>query len=100
MLPARSEDGLGFDILSFEKVGEDYCEKYIEVKATTGAKNKPFDVTANEVEVSEEKGQQYSIYRFYGLSGTAKEIRYYECRGPIEDNFTLEATAFKAYYKG
>lgn len=93
-------DGLGFDILSFEKVGEEYREKYIEVKSTTGAKNKPFDITANEVEVSEEKGQQYSIYRFYGLSGTAREIRYYECRGPIRDHFALEATAFKASYKG
>ena len=51
-------------------------------------------------EVSEEKGDQYCVYRFYGLSSTAKEIRYYECRGAIKDNFTLEATAFKAYYKG
>ncbi|MBR5874735.1 MAG: DUF3883 domain-containing protein [Oscillospiraceae bacterium] len=93
-------DGLGYDILSFEQVGADYCEKYIEVKSTTGSKNKPFDITANEVEVSEEKGQHYSIYRFYGLSSAAKEMRYYECRGPIKENFTLEATAFKAYYKG
>lgn len=93
-------DGLGFDILSFERVGSDYREKYIEVKSTTGAKNKPFDITANEVEVSEKKGQQYCIYRFYGLSSTAKEIRYYECRGSIKENFILEATAFKAYYKG
>lgn len=93
-------DGLGFDVLSFEKIGTDYFEKYIEVKSTTGAKNKPFDITANEVEVSEEKGQHYCIYRFYGLSSTAKEVRYYECRGSIKENFTLEATAFKAYYKG
>lgn len=93
-------DGLGFDILSFEKFGSDYREKYIEVKATTGGKNKPFDITANEVEVSEEKGEQYCIYRFYGLSSIAKEIRYYECRGAIKDNFTLEATAFKAYCRG
>lgn len=93
-------DGLGFDILSFERIGTDYCEKYIEVKSTTGGKNKPFDITANEVEVSEEKGQQYCIYRFYGLSSIAKEIHFYECRGSIKDNFALEATAFKAYYKG
>lgn len=93
-------DGLGFDILSFEQVGTNYCEKYIEVKATTGGKNKPFDITANEVEVSEEKKQQYAVYRFYGLSSAAKEIRFYECRGSIKENFTLEATAFKAYYKG
>ena len=93
-------DGLGYDILSFEKVGTDYREKYIEVKSTTGGKNKPFDITANEVEVSEEKGEQYCIYRFYGLSSTAKVIHYYECRGNIKDNFTLEAITFKAYCKG
>lgn len=93
-------DGLGFDVLSFEKFETEYREKYIEVKATTGGKNKPFDVSSNEVDVSEEKGDQYCVYRFYGLSSTAKEIRYYECRGAIKDNFTLEATAFKAYYKG
>ncbi len=93
-------DGLGFDVLSFEKIGTDYRKKYIEVKSTTGAKNKPFDITSNEVEVSEEKGEQYCIYRFYGLSSTAKEIRYYESRGSIKDNFTLEATSFKAYHKG
>lgn len=93
-------DGLGFDILSFEKFGTEYREKYIEVKSTTGGKNKPFDVTANEVDVSEEKGDQYCIYRFYGLSSAAKEIRYYECSGSISENFALEATAFKAYYKG
>lgn len=92
-------DGLGFDVLSFEKVGTDYCEKYIEVKATTGGINKPFDISANEVEVSEEKGESYCVYRFYGLNSTAKEIRYYECRGSIKENFALEATAFKAYHK-
>lgn len=93
-------DGLGYDILSFEKVDTDYREKYIEVKSTTGGKNKPFEITANEIKVSEEKGEQYCIYRFYGLSSTAKVVHYYECRGNIKDNFTLEATTFKAYCKG
>ncbi len=92
-------DGLGFDILSFEKFGTDYREKYIEVKSTTGGKNKPFDITDNEVEVSEEKGEQYCIYIFYGLSSIAKEIHYYECRGAVRNNFILEATAFRACYK-
>lgn len=69
-------DGLGFDVLSFEKIGTEYREKYIEVKATTVGKNKPFDISSNEIDVSEEKGDQYCVYRFYGLSSTAKEIRY------------------------
>ncbi len=92
-------DGLGYDVKSFEKFQGDYSEKYIEVKATTGGKNKPFDISANEVEVSEEKGEHYSIYRFYGISGKTKHIKFYEVRGSVRDHFSLEATSFKAYYK-
>ncbi|MBR5451367.1 MAG: DUF3883 domain-containing protein [Clostridia bacterium] len=92
-------DGLGYDIKSFEKTDEEYVEKCIEVKTTTGGKNKPFDISANEVEVSEEKKEHYCIYRFYGVSGKAKNVKYYEVRGSVRDNFTLEATSFKAYYK-
>ena len=92
-------DGLGYDIKSFEKVNGAYVDKYIEAKTTTGGKNKPFDISANEVEVSEEKGAHYYIYRFYGVSGTAKQIRYYEVRGSVQEHFILEATSYKAYYK-
>lgn len=92
-------DGLGYDVKSFEKFEGIYVEKYIEVKTTTGGKNKPFDISANEVEVSEEKGEHYYVYRFYGVSGKAKKVKYYEVRGSVKDNFTLEATAYRAYCK-
>lgn len=92
-------DGLGYDIKSFECVGGVYEEKYIEVKATTGGKSKPFDISANEVEVSEEKGARYCIYRFFGIAGKASSVKYYEVSGSVKDNFTLEATSYKAYYK-
>lgn len=92
-------DGLGYDIKSFENVDGTYVEKYIEVKTTTGGKNKPFDISANEVEVSEEKSDNYYIYRFYGVSGKSKQVKYYEVRGSVKENFTLEATSYKAYCK-
>lgn len=92
-------DGLGYDIKSYEKLNDQYVEKYIEVKTTTGGINKPFDISANEVEVSEEKASQYCIYRFYGVSGKAKQVKYYEVRGAIKDNFSLEPTSYKAYCK-
>lgn len=92
-------DGLGYDIKSFEKSNDTYVEKYIEVKTTTGGKNKPFDISANEVEVSDEKKEHYYIYRFYGVSGSAKQVKFYEVKGSVRDNFDLEPTSFKAYYK-
>lgn len=93
-------DGLGYDILSYERSDSgDYLEKYIEVKATTGGKNKPFDISINEIRVSDEKGAQYSIYRFYGLHNEIKEAKFYEVRGCVRDNFILEPTAFQAYLK-
>lgn len=92
-------DGLGYDIKSFELVDGAYTEKYIEVKATTGGKNKPFDISANEVEVSEEKGSHYCIYRFYGISGKTTQIKYYEVRGSVKEHFALEATSYAAYCK-
>lgn len=92
-------DGLGYDIKSFENIGGIYVDKYIEVKATTGGKYKPFDISVNEIEVSKEKSEHYCIYRFYGISGKAKQVRYYEVRGSVKDNFVLEATSYKAYYK-
>lgn len=92
-------DGLGYDVKSFENTGGIYVDKYIEVKTTTGGKNKPFDISANEVEVSKEKSEHYCIYRFYGVSGKAKQVKYYEVRGSVKDNFVLEAISYKAYYK-
>lgn len=95
---ALAGDGLGYDIKSFEDLHGTYEEKYIEVKTTTGGWNKPFDISANEVEVSAEKGEHYCICRFYGLSDNAAEMKYYEVRGPVAENFRLEPTAYKAYY--
>ncbi|GEM_PF-2389013 len=93
-------DGLGYDIKSFEHCEDGtYRPKYIEVKATTGGKNKPFDITENEVEVSAELGEQYSIYRFFGLHNQATAVKYYEIRGSVADHFELKPTAYKAYLK-
>lgn len=99
-IPPTQGDGLGYDILSFEKMDSgEYGEKYIEVKATTGGITKPFDITANEVEVSAEKGKQYVIYRFYSLHNEMKEAKFYEVRGAVREHFSLEPTAYRAQIK-
>lgn len=57
-------DGLGYDILSFDKMGR---EIYIEVKATEGSENGTLFITANELEMSELYPEQYRLYRVYDL---------------------------------
>ncbi len=92
-------DGLGYDIRSFENIGGVYREKYIEVKSTTGGKNKPFDISANEVEVSAACGESYAIYRFFGIAGGAERVGFYEVRGSVREHFILEPTGYLAYCK-
>ena len=60
-------DGLGYDILSYDILpnGEEK-EIFIEVKTTTGSINKPFDVSINEVEFSQEHSDSiWPIIRQY-----------------------------------
>ena len=93
-------DGLGYDIKSFERSEDgNYHVKYIEVKATTGGKSKPFDISENEVQVSTELGNQYSIYRFFGLHNQISEVKFYEIHGAITDNFDLKPATYKAFLK-
>ena len=92
-------DGLGYDIESFNVEGEIVEKMYIEVKATTGGVSKPFDVSANEVEVSSEIGDNYYIYRIFGLCPGATDISYYVVKGSIADHFSLIPTGYMAYTK-
>lgn len=93
-------DGLGYDIKSFERCEDgSYRPKYIEVKATTGGKSKPFDISENEVEVSAELGDQYSIYRFFGLHNQTTAVKFYEIRGAVAEHFELKPTTYRAYLK-
>jgi hypothetical protein len=92
-------DGLGYDIESFNVEGKNVEVMYIEVKTTTGGINKPFDVSANEVEVSSKIGDKYYIYRLYGLCPGATNISYYVVKGSIANNFNLTPTGYKAYTK-
>ena len=55
-------DGLGFDILSRNKDGTD---RYIEVKTTKLGKTTPIYFTRNELHFSQEKEEQFHLYRVY-----------------------------------
>lgn len=92
-------DGLGYDILSYDIINDIVTEKYIEVKATTGNSTKPFDISANEVNVSELYPDQYFIYRIFNIHDKMNSASFYVMKGSVRSNFNLEATSYKAYPK-
>lgn len=92
-------DGLGYDIISFDNFNGSFEKIYIEVKTTTGNKNKPFDISINEVEVSEKLSDHFCIYRLFNIHQNITSVPYYILRGAVKDNFLLEPTNFRAYPK-
>lgn len=83
-------DGDGYDILSFEASGR---ERLIEVKTTTFGEYTPFFVTRNEVDVSNERADQYYIYRLFDFR---EDPKLFLVPGDITSSFALEATQFVA----
>lgn len=86
-------DSAGYDIVSF---GKDRKQLFIEVKTTTGNANRPFFLTRNEVNRSDEKGDQYRLYRVYDLK---KKPRYYVLSGPLGSAVKLEPETYTALPK-
>lgn len=87
-------DGAGYDIESFENINGVYEKIYIEVKGTDKDYTEPFEVTINEVMVSEKLKDHYYIYRI--AKANTKNPIYYKIKGSIVENFDLTATKFKA----
>lgn len=90
-------DGHGYDIESINEKGE---KIYIEVKTTIGGINTAFDISANEVAVSGKLGDNYFIYRLFNFKKELNTAEFYIISGPLEKNFNLIPTQFKAEYKG
>ncbi|PKK98656.1 MAG: hypothetical protein CVV57_05575 [Tenericutes bacterium HGW-Tenericutes-2] len=91
---ANEADGFGYDVLSYSLDGK---EKYIEVKATILGKSQSFDISANEIETSRNKKNNYWIYRVYYMN--SDEPKFFKINGDIEEHFYLEPTSYKAYLK-
>jgi hypothetical protein len=84
-------DGLGYDILSFN--ADDDSEMFLEVKTTGLSKEFPFYVTATEVCCSEDKADQYHLYRVFDFWSKA---RVYVLRGSLRERCHLQPTLFLA----
>lgn len=88
-------DGLGYDILSYDKYGE---EKYIEVKTTKGAIDSSLYISTNELEMSEQHSAQYWLYRVYEFDDLLLKGKIAERKGSLKD-LCIAAQSYKVCFK-
>lgn len=86
-------DGLGFDIRSFDSVGEQ--ERFLEVKATNSGKYLPFFISENERAFSNDFSEAFRLYRVYEFSSTPK---FFILPGAIEQHVTLLPQSYRARF--
>lgn len=86
-------DSAGFDILSFDKEGN---EKFIEVKTTKLDKNSPFYFTRNELGLSKDKDDRYSLYRVFNFQ---KRPQFYQLKGALDTTCKSISTEFMGWPK-
>jgi len=86
----RRGDGAGFDILSFE---HDSRERFIEVKTTAFAKATPFFISRNELEFSEQRSEQFHLYRLFEFRDTP---RMFALQGNMRSRLKLDPVNFLA----
>ncbi len=80
----------GFDILSYEKSGQD---RFIEVKTTKYGPHTPFFVTRNELKFSRENSSQYYLYRLFRFG---VKPRLYTLHGHLQDQCRMEPSLYLA----
>ena len=83
-------DGAGFDVLSFEKSGD---ERLIEVKTTKYGAHTPFYVSRNELAVSKSESVRYHLYRVFDFR---EQPHLFTLRGALSKTCTLDATNYIA----
>lgn len=85
-------DGLGYDILSYDKNGN---QKYIEVKTTSGNSMTDFFVTKSELKRSRSE-KNYFLYRVYDYDYSSNTGKFFVKKGALDENFMLEPDNYKA----
>ena len=84
-------DGLGFDVLSFDRDG---TEKFIEVKTTKQGKHWPMLLSRNERDFSREEAPRFHLYRLLAFSQSVSGL--YTLHGDISESCGLEPYVFQA----
>jgi hypothetical protein len=83
-------DGLGYDILSFENDGR---ERLIEVKTTSFGAMTPFFASKREIVVSDERAQNFSLYRVFKFREAPK---IFILPGSLRESCDLDPVQFRA----
>ena len=86
-------DGAGYDIASFSRAGG---SRLIEVKTTNGWDRTPFYISPNELEVAEQRRDEWRLLRVWNFS---REPKAFELRPPLEGHVTLAPTNFLASFR-
>ncbi|MBN8608776.1 MAG: DUF3883 domain-containing protein, partial [Caulobacterales bacterium] len=90
---SKTDDTLGYDILSFETDG---TPRYVEVKSTVGPIETRFFISANEVACAQAKGATYLILRVGDLPDHPKCC---EIRHPFDDTVELLPATYAVTFK-
>lgn len=83
-------DGLGYDVLSFERDGS---PRYLEVKTTALGDTTPFFVTANELEFARSEPERFRLCRVFDFRHSP---RFFELVGPVEQHVHLDPATWRA----
>ena len=86
-------DGTGYDISSFQPDGR---LRLIEVKTTNGWERTPFHISRNELDVANERRDEWCLMRLWNFS---REPKAFELHPPLEAHVSLTATAFQASFQ-
>jgi hypothetical protein len=86
-------DGAGFDILSFDRDGQ---EQLIEVKTTNGSARTPFFLTRTEHEVSLSRPDVWRLYRVHLFS---QAPRIFTIAPPLEATVHLRTETWRASFR-
>lgn len=84
-------DGAGYDIRSFRP--DEDKELFIEVKTTNGGKYQPFLISQNEVAFSQERAEDYALYRVFTFRTCP---RIYVLEGMLSGQVKLVPKIFSA----
>lgn len=85
-------DGLGYDILSFDRDGR---ERLIEVKTTAFGKITPFYLTRQELALSHDAQQQFHLYRVFNFR---KKPQFFDLSGAVDERCLLNPKNYLATF--
>ena len=87
-------DGAGYDIRSYDPNGQ---LKYIEVKTTKCSTSQAsFFISANEIEFSKEKSDNYFLYRVYDFDDNSNSGKFFIIQGNLYESLELLPAQYKA----